>query len=105
MAVTQGFHGNAQTLTTDDTYETIFDASTVSNIPKRGIRGIEIWCTGVDAEVLIDPISQYGTNVDNSAPIIAGNSAAQFYGDSIRKVQIKQSTVSGSTVSWRTIVN
>lgn len=103
MAATPGFHGFEQSLDTNDTYETIFDANT-PNIPRRGIRGIEIWCTGANASVLIEPIAAYGAG-ENPATIVAGQDPTPFYADSIRKVQIKQGTVSGNTVSWRTIVN
>ena len=98
---TAGYHGSAQTLATNSTYETIFDVSAVSNV--RPVWGMEFWCTGSDIQILFDKTSAYGTGSDQYATVVADEAPVRFYFDNIQTVKVKAATVAGMTFNWRTI--
>lgn len=101
MAATPGYHGYNQTLTTDDTFETIFDSR--GTTPSRPVWGMEFWCSGDNAELVFNAIEQYGTSANQAATVVAGESPVRFYFDKIQTVKAKFGTVSGASLNWRTI--
>jgi len=102
MAATPGYHGFEQTLDTDNTYETIFTID-ADRVPERGVFGMEFECSGSNAEIVFNTTAEYGSLTDHAVTIKAGNAPTRFYFDRIQHVKARFATVSGATLTWRTV--
>ena len=100
MATTPGYHGYSNTL--GDSNDTVFDTDVAKHT--KPIRGIQIWCTGFDAEISLDPTNRYGS-AENVATIIAGEAPVEFFAEQTFNKILARNRVSGSNavLFWRTI--